>query len=153
MRYAISVDANSKHLTKEEAAYRRGLEQNFKGNGGIPICPDYLTEPQKEIFHFILDNLIASDVVSSLDVFTLTNTSVAIDRLQNIEMQVNENPDLMTNSKLMSSRKVYEATMWRGVNELCMSPQARAKIGSLMSNKAKDAVDPLVAALGGEPDE
>lgn len=139
--------------TKEEVAFRRGIETSLRGEGGIPVCPDYLTEPQRKVFDFILENLIASDIVSSLDVFTLANTAVAIDRLQGIEMQINEDPELLISSKLMQSRKVYESTMWRGVNELCMSPQARAKIGSLMTNKAKDDVDPLVAALGGEPDE
>ena len=44
-------------------------------------------------------------------------------------------------------RQKYQSDLWRGCNELCLSPQARAKIGSLAAQKQKKEKDPLLAAL------
>ena len=53
----------------------------------------------------------------------------------------------MFDSKVTATRAKYEATMWRGCSEFCLSPQARAKIGSLFTAKRKDEADPLMEAL------
>ena len=53
----------------------------------------------------------------------------------------------MFDRKVTATRAKYESTMWRGCNEFCLSPQARAKIGSLFTAKRKDETDPLMEAL------
>ena len=86
-------------------------------------------------------------ILSSVDDITLAQFCVAVDRLRTIEMMVNRDNGYLFDSKLMSTRAGYEKTMWRGCNEFCLSPQARAKFGSLAVGKAKDATDPLAEAL------
>lgn len=66
---------------------------------------------------------------------------------------VNEDASLLFDTKLMGTRAKYEGTLWRGCNELCLSPQARAKIGSIAMSKRKEEQDPLIAILGGESDD
>ena len=50
-------------------------------------------------------------------------------------------------TSLQNARAKYQSDLWRGCNELCLSPQARAKIGSLAAQKQKEKKDPLLAAL------
>lgn len=152
-RPAKSITTASGARTKEEIAFRKGLETSLKGVGGTPLPPEHLNEAQLELFNFIVDGLMAADIVNNMDEFVISNTAIAIDRLREIETMVNNDSDLLFDGRLMATRAKYEATLWRGCNELCLSPQARAKIGSLAVSKMKDEKDPLVALLGGEPDE
>ena len=106
-----------------------------------------LTDGQAEIFDVIVKHCVAAGILSSVDDIALAQFCVAVDRLRTIEMMVNRDNGYLFDSKLMSTRAGYEKTMWRGCNEFCLSPQARAKIGSLAVGKAKDATDPLAEAL------
>lgn len=141
------------HMTKEEQAFRVGVETSIRGTGGVPKPPTYLNAKQKKIFRFIVNGLVAADIVSNMDEFVIANTAVAIERLQEIETRVNKDSSLLFDAKLMGTRAKYETCMWRGCNELCLSPQARAKIGSIAMAKRKDEQDPLVAILSGDADE
>lgn len=141
------------HMTKEEQAFREGVETSIRGTGGVPKPPTYLNAKQKKIFRFIVNGLVAADIVSNMDEFVIANTAVAIERLQEIETRVNKDSKLLFDAKLMGTRAKYETCMWRGCNELCLSPQARAKIGSIAMAKRKDEQDPLVAILSGDADE
>ena len=85
-----------------------------------------------------------------MDVFALESTAVAVDRLRTINGMIDEDPDLLLNSALQSSRAKYQSDLWRGCSELCLSPQARAKLGGLAAQKAKESRDPLVEALGAD---
>lgn len=152
-RPAKAISTASGARTKEEIAYREGLETKLKGPGGVPKPPSYLNAKQKRLFRFIVKGLVAADIISNLDEFVIANTALAVDRLREIETMVNDDPNLLFDTKIMGTRAKYETTLWRGCNELCLSPQARAKIGSLAMSKKKDEQDPLLALLGGEPDE
>ena len=152
-RPAKAIATASGARTKEEIAFREGLETRIKGPGGKPKPPAYLNAKQKKIFRFIVDGLVAADIVSNMDEFVIANTAVAVDRLREIETMVNSDMTLLFDNKLMGTRSKYESTLWRGCNELCLSPQARAKIGSLAMAKRKDEQDPLLTILGGDTDE
>ena len=105
---------------------------------------------QAEIFRFIVDGLAAGEILGRMDVFALESTAVAVDRLRTINGMIDEDPDLLLNSALQSSRAKYQSDLWRGCSELCLSPQARAKLGGLAAQKAKESRDPLVEALGAD---
>ena len=60
---------------------------------------------------------------------------------------VNDKEELMFNTALMGARAKFQSDLWRGCNELCLSPQARAKIGSLTAGGSGGNEDPLLAAL------
>lgn len=112
-----------------------------------PSRPADLTDGQREIFQFIVSGLVASDILGQLDVFVLESTAVAIDRLRYINGLIDADPGLVMHTGLQNARAKYQSDLWRGCNELCLSPQARAKIGSLAAQKQKKEKDPLLAAL------
>ena len=55
--------------------------------------------------------------------------------------------ELIANATVQNSRAKYQSDLWRGCNELCLSPQARAKLGGMAAQKQKESKDPLLAAL------
>lgn len=145
-RPAKAIDVATGARTKEEIQARQEMESALRG-AGAPVCPDWLSDAQRAIFLEICTHYAEAGILSGLDYMSLSSFAVAVDRLHDIEIMVNEEPGLLMDSKLMTARKNYEATMWRGCSEFCLSPQARAKIGSLATAKAKEQSDPLLAVL------
>lgn len=74
-------------------------------------------------------------------------SAIAIDRLRTIDEQINSIPTLMIDKDIISARKAYTQEFFRCCNELSLSPQARAKIGSLNFSKKKEQTDPLLQIL------
>lgn len=147
-RPAKSIKTQSRHNTKAEAKEREEAENRLKGNSNIEV-PEYLTEEQKAIFKYIkcvLDS-DGADILGQLDVYIMSQTAIAIDRLHTIDEQINSNSALITDKDIISARKAYMQEFFRCCNELCLSPQARAKIGSLNLSKKKEQMDPLLQIL------
>ena len=140
-----SVELISKHLTQEEVTSRKENEQKLKGNCDKLKPPSYLTPSQKKIFNYILKNLEASNILGNLDIYVLTNCSVAIDRIQMMEQEINKNTDLLNCKIFMSSKDKYSKDFFRYCNELSLSPQSRAKLANI--NIKSNEVDPLIEAL------
>lgn len=148
-RPAKSAKVSSGKVGKDAKDTRNEVENKLRGEAVKPEAPEYLTDDQKKVFRFIVDNLADGDILGKLDVFVLESTAVAVDRLRSINEMVNKDQDLMFSTSLMGARSKFQSDLWRGCNELCLSPQARAKIGSLSAAAAggKDKKDPLMAAL------
>lgn len=144
-----SVDTMSKHLTNEEKEARKEQEEKLKGNNNKVKPPSYLSDSQKKIFRYIVSELKASCILCNLDVYVLTTTSIAIDRLQSIEMLINDNISIIYNKDLMASKDKYTKDLWRGCNELSLSPQSRSKLGNLNIQAKEKADDPLLKVLSG----
>lgn len=149
-RPAKSVKVKSGAIASEEAAVRSSVEDKIRGESVKPDPPEYLTSDQREIFQFIVDGLTASEILGKLDVFVLESTAVAVDRLRTINAMIDNNPDFMLSTALQNSRAKYQSDLWRGCSELCLSPQARAKLGGMAAQKAKEKKDPLIEALHGD---
>ena len=98
----------------------------MRGENVPPEPPADLTDGQREIFQFIVNGLVASDILGQLDVFVLESTAIAIDRLRYINGLIDADPGLVMHTSLQN---------------------ARAKIGSLAAQKQKEKKDPLLAAL------
>lgn len=146
-RPAKAVNVQSKNLTNAEREAREYVENALKGKDGPLIPPEYFTDDQKAIFRNIVDLLKDSGILGSLDIYILTTCAIAIDRLAYIEEAVNGNNALMCDSSLMTTKDKYTKDLYRCCNELCLSPQARAKIGSLAVQAAKQREDPLLKLL------
>ena len=146
-RPAKSTKVKSGTITKEEEATRSEIEDRLRGKSEKLEPPDYLTDEQKKIFGFVCENLVEAEILSNLDVYVLCSLSIAVSRLQQIEQMVNDMPEYLFDTALMGARSKYQSDMWRGCNELCLSPQARAKIGSLAAQAIKHKEDPLLKAL------
>ncbi len=146
-RPAKSVKVKSGVIPKAEEAARAAVENKIQGKPKKPTAPQHLTKDQKAVFNLVTKQLVDSEILSELDVYVLTSFSIAVVRLRQIEVQVDNDITLLCNNSLMSTRAKYQSDMWRGCNELCLSPQARAKIGSLAAQAVKGEEDLLLKAL------
>lgn len=143
-RPSMSANVTSKHLTKAEKEKKLSVESKLKGSGTLKP-PDYLSIEQKKIFRFIVRSLEESDILASTDVYVLSECSICIDRMRAIESEINANTELLENSSLIAVKDRYTKAFLRYCNELCLSPQSRAKIGNL-ALQAKDE-NPLMELL------
>lgn len=146
-RPAKSVKVKSGEISSAEKQLRQEIEEKLCGPGGEIIAPDYLTDDQREIFEFIVSELKDSEILGRLDVYAVESTAIAISKVRQINEMGNKDPDLLSNTALQGTRAKYQQDVWRGLSELCLSPQARAKIGSLAAQAAKHKEDPLLKAL------
>ena len=144
-RPAISGKTTSKHLTKSEADAKIGTEEKLRGSADKLRPPKYLTASQKKIFKFIVKELEASSILGNLDVYVLTECAIALDRMQEIEMRINEEFEQIASQSLMMAKDRYVKSFFRCCNELCLSPQSRAKMGNL-DMQAKEE-NPLLKVL------
>lgn len=145
-RPAMSANVTSKHLTDDEKRIRTETEDNLKGTADKLKPPSYLTAPQKKIYKYIVSNLKASGILGNLDVYVLTECSICIDRMQEIEKRINTSPESMTSPALLAAKDKYTKTFFRCCNELCLSPQARAKMANINVQSQKED-NPLIKAL------
>lgn len=149
-RPAKSVAVNSKNFTHEEREKRTENEERIKGNSNRIKPLQYLDAAQKKIFRYIVKELESSGILSNLDIYVLSQCSIAIDRIQYIENHVNNHKCALENSKLMSTKKKYTDEFFRCCNELCLSPQSRAKLANINTQTKEE--DPLLKALMADDD-
>lgn len=146
-RPAKSVNTKTGAITKEEEGLRRESEKRLRGRTNKLLPPDYLTEAQAGIFRYIVKELKGSGILGNLDIYVLATAAVSIDRLAQIEREINENPELLFDAKFMASKDKYTKDFFRCCNELSLSPQARAKLSIANVNAAKEQKNPLLEAL------
>lgn len=149
-RPAKSVKATSKHNTKEDIAIRDHAEKKLRGSDKKLAPPAYFTKSQIEIFNFIVSNLKDAEILGNLDLYILTFTSVTIDKVIEIDTRLNEVDmidDPVAYSKLVSTRSTLSKDLFRCINELSLSPQARAKISIANVKAIKESKNPLLSAL------
>ena len=152
-RPSKNINVISKHLTKEEKQKRQDQEEQLKGRVDNISPPNYLNNNQINLFNYIKNELEESELLSNLDIYILTSCVIAIDRLEFIESKINKNPGLIMQNQIMSAKDKYTKDFYRCCNELSLSPQSRAKIGTLkLQAKAKEK-DPVLKALAEDDDE
>lgn len=146
-RPAMSVDVTAKNLTKEEIALRKESEAKLRGKSDKIKPPAYLNSNAKKIFNYIVKEMEESGILSNLDIYVLAICATSLDRIQEAERLLNED---MFNKNARIVKSDYTKEFFRCCNELSLSPQARAKIGNINVQAAKEAEDPLLKALRGE---
>lgn len=142
-----SIDTTSKNWTKEEYEQRKQAEESLKGANDKIKPPSYLNSNAKKIFKYIVSELQASGILCNLDIFVLTNCSIAIDRIQEAEKLLNENP---LNKDALKLKESYMKDLFRYTNELSLSPASRAKLASINVQTQQNAEDPLLQILKGD---
>ncbi|WP_321833472.1 P27 family phage terminase small subunit [Clostridium butyricum] len=142
-----AINTQSRHNTKDEIKSREDTENKLRGLADKIKPPKNLTDSQKKIFKFIVNELKESDILSNLDIFFLEMASTTIDELRRIQNKVNEDIENIRDKDLMRERSRNRQELHRLSNELCLSPQSRAKIGSLILNADKDKQDPILSVL------
>ena len=121
---------------------RKANEEKLKGQSCSIKPPTYLSAAQKKIFRYIVSNLESSGILGNLDIYVLAECSICIDRMQEVEKQMNVSG---INANLVKVKDSYTKTFFRCCNELSLSPQSRAKLANL-SLQAKEE-NPLMKVL------
>lgn len=149
-RPAKSIDVQSGGISSETAQERRDIENKLKGESSEVVPTFELSERQTEIFNRIKSMFDKVGLLGELDCYVLTEGAVVIDRLNQIEEHLNERPDLLFDREICNTRKEYMQNFFRICNELSLSPQSRAKMGIIASNKDSQDSDPILRLFGGE---
>lgn len=134
-------------VTKKAKAIKTAAEKALLSDAEIR-APEYLTDAQRAIFDFIVEERSKCDLIGGLDVYVLADFCVAADRIRTIDEDINRDPDRITDQQLRSARDMYAKSFYRGCNELGLSPQSRAKFGNLAAQAAKE--NPLLRILEDE---
>ena len=146
----MSVKATSKMMSAKDRKLRETVEDSLKGKPISRRAPRNLTAPQAKVYRWLLKQMDPSGMLSELDVKTLSNAAIIITRLEQIDDMINAKPENLYDRLLLSARKEYFAQYLQVCRELCLSPSARAKMGTLAVNKSKLETDPLLKILGGD---
>lgn len=147
VRPSKPVDVMSKNLTKEEYQSRKENEAKLKGSDDNIFPSDYLNDEQKAYFDEVVEHYKSSGILSNLDVAIIEQYAKARHALDFIDMAMVRDPDMMLNKDMMIQREKWEKSLNRASNELGLSPQSRAKLGNINTQKKADDVDPLLNAL------
>ena len=131
-------------FSKEELSERRETENQLRGNCDKIIAADYLCEEAKEIFYNLVNELEATGILGNLDVTILAICSNAIYRIEECERILNED---LFNKEALRTKEIYTKEFFRTCNELCLSPQSRAKMANLKYQSGKEKEDPLEQIL------
>lgn len=142
-----SVKTMSKNLTKEEIETRSETEKKLRGAADSISPPSHLNARQKKIFRYIVQELEASGILGNLDVHILSTCSFALDRMQQIQRAINKNPD--NEDEELKKLDKYTKVFFRCCNELSLSPQSRAKLGTINFQVKQKEDDPLLKVLAG----
>ena len=130
---------------------RADEEEKLKGDV-TKIKPSIiLTKNQKKIFNFIVKSLEKSSILGGLDCYILERAAVCIDTLQQCEEVLNLEGlfDIEGSPHPAYKIKKEELThFFRFVNELSLSPQARAKLANLNLQVKEDEEDLVLKTLG-----
>ena len=133
--------------TKKEIATRMVVEDKLAGVGITATPPSDFTAERAAIYEWLYNALESSGVLSTLDATTFRQACIVIDRLNELDRMIDSAG--VTDRDLRVARADYFKQYLNICSELCLSPAARAKMGTLVANKQKE-VDPLLAALGGD---
>lgn len=140
---------HDKSQTKDEIRARIEVEDKLKGKTDKLEPSNRLNANQKKIFKYIVSELEASQILGNLDTYILELGVIAIDRLQNIEREINRDFSLLYSKELMAAKAKYTNDFLKFCQETCLSPQSRAKMGIMSANKKEDDQDPLLKVLNG----
>ena len=146
-RPSKSISVSTGKISKKEKENRLEMELALKGQDSLLKPGSNLNRRQKQIFKFIVEQLNDSKILGNLDIFVVNTTAICIERLETLEKLANKDSDLILKSSFKYARDAYSRDFFRCCNELCLSPQARAKLSisaSIPKNdvkKIKDVID------------
>lgn len=127
-RPAKSARVKTGTIKKEDEAQRLEVEDKLRGKNDKLIPPLYLTEEQIAIFNYIMEELQEADILGNLDLFILAQTAIAVDRIQDLDQKANADESLLFLNAFRQARAEASKEYFRCCNELCLSPQSRAKL-------------------------
>ncbi len=133
-------------MTKARRNKRLEIEESLKGGKFDGTVPKSFTVEEAKAYKWLCSVLAPADILGEPDRETVEQAAITIARLHQIDDLIRQRPDLLTDKDVNTVRKTYVDQYIRYCKELCLSPGARSKIGSLMAN-SKKADDPLIKVL------
>ncbi|MDD5993246.1 MAG: P27 family phage terminase small subunit [Clostridiales bacterium] len=152
-RPAKAVATKTGKIGNEEQQKRLQIESKLKGGREKLVPPLYLTDDQMQIFNYIMDELEEANILGNLDLFVLSQTAICVDRVQKLEKEINDNPDLIRNNAFMAGKDKYSKDFFRCCNELCLSPQSRAKLSIATVKPGAEKKKTIMDLLNEEDDD
>lgn len=146
-RPAKPVKTSVKHNTKKDIETRITVENTFAKDKMVSVPPKDWTPQRKAIFQWLYEALEPTGVLCTLDKPTFFQACVIIDRLNELDKMIDSVG--VADKELRICRSDYFKQYLNICSELCLSPAARAKMGTLVANQSKEA-DPLLSVLGGD---
>ena len=133
-RPTTSAKLTREHLTKAKKAIRVEIENRMKGGAFDETVPAEFTVDEAKAYMWLCSVLAPADILGEPDRETVKLAAITIARINQLDDLIRKQPELLTDKD------------GRFCKELCLSPGARSKIGSLMAN-TKKAEDPLIKVL------
>ena len=147
-----SVATRTGHMSKKDIDTRLEYEAKLRGDADKIRPPSFLTLPQRKIFKGLIDYLMPAGLLGNIDVHIVAQAAVTINRVQECERIINETGLVDDEGNINPQIKIksgYMSEFFRICNELCLSPQARAKIAHINANAEAEKVDPLLSIIRG----
>ena len=135
-------------MTKDARAVRVAVENRFRGERYDETVPEEFDDDEARAYEWLCEVLRPADVLGEPDRHTMKLAAITIARLEKLDQMAREDPDLLLNKFYNGARNGYIAQYLKFCQQLCLSPGARAKVGSLVKNQ-KAADDPLLRVLTG----
>lgn len=135
------------HYTKRELAIRKEAEEALKGMNDDLEAPSYLSEAQKEIFDYIVEQMRDAELYGNLDVYYLAQFAICADRLAELELRQNICEEERFSKVYITARNTYSKDFHKCAVELGLSPQARGKISGLAAQKKEQERNPVLDIL------
>lgn len=152
-RPAKAATLNSSKISKEDMEERKEREERVRGKADRLEPPEYLTRSQRKIFRYIVRNLEESQVLGNLDIYILSQAAISIDKLRQIDEYLNNSPGVTNMIAAKSTREMYSKEFFRCCNELCLSPQSRAKLAIANVGDGKEKKKTIMDLLNEEDEE
>lgn len=143
-RPAIPLASRTANINKSEIAIRESVESRTGGKiSATP--PKELPENQKRVWKWIVKTMTEAGFLGILDEMTLREACDVIAGLSEVNAKIQEVG--RDDRQLLAAKVAYNKMYIAVCGQLGLSPQARAKLGSLSVAAAKDKEDPLLEAL------
>ena len=149
----INVPRDAKPINLTNARYsnkhkiiREEIEKRL-ASGGTLIEPAPLEWPdqRKAIYDRICSILRSSGMLAGLDKFTIMQACIIIDRVRQIDALIDKQG--VADKELRICRSDYFKQYMAIASILCLTPSARLKVNSLITDNQKQEQDPLLKAL------
>lgn len=147
-----SVATRTGHMSKKDIDARLEYETKLKGDTDKIRPPSFLTFPQRKIFKGLIEYLMPAGLLGNIDVHIVAQAAVTINRVQECERIINETGLVDAEGNINPQVKIksgYMSEFFRICNELCLSPQARAKLANINATAEAEKVDPLLSIIRG----
>ena len=146
-RPTTSVKLIKGAMTKQARALREEVENRLRGEKFDATVPPEFTVEEAKAYVWLCSVLGPADILGEPDRETVKLAAITIARIDQIDDLIRQRPDLLTDKDFNTVRNSYMAQYGKFCKELCLSPGARSKIGSLA--RSKKAEDPLLKVLNG----